>query len=223
MKLFLDSADENHVKFWSGQGILDGVTTNPSVLLRDGVTDPTATFASLARLIAPGVLHAEVTAESGAALVSEALMLSELGDNVAIKVPMLTPHGVPCLAEMHELAGAGVQVNTTACLSYGQAALATKAGARYVSIMLGRVDDEGGDGAAVIEEVRRWLDRWGYHTEIIAASLRGPGDVRRAMDAGAHCVTVPPAILAKLADHKYTRHTVQEFLDAADATAAKAA
>ncbi|MFJ4185180.1 transaldolase family protein [Kitasatospora sp. NPDC089509] len=219
MQLFLDSADEKQVKYWLGQGVLDGVTTNPSVLFRDGVVDPLPALESLARLTAPGVLHAEVTVPRGAELVHQGIELSQLADNIAVKVPVQTPDGAPCLAEIHELSSAGVAVNSTACLSFGQAALAAKAGASYLSILVGRIDDEGGDGAAVIRDLRRWLDDWQVDAKIIAASVRGTADVRRSMTAGAHCVTVPPAVLAKLADHKYSRHTVQQFLDDARAVA----
>lgn len=217
MQLFLDSADESQIKYWLGQGVLDGVTTNPTVLHRDGVTDPIATLESLATLVAPGVLHAEVTVASGPRLVQEGIQLSALAPNIAVKVPVQTPGGEPCLAEISELTKAGVVVNCTACLSLGQAVLAAKAGARYISILVGRVDDEGGDGAAVVSELRHWLDDWGFDSKIIAASVRGTADVRRSITAGAHCVTVPPAVLAKLADHKYSRHTVQQFLDDAHA------
>ncbi|MFE7570312.1 transaldolase family protein [Streptomyces sp. NPDC057539] len=220
MKIFLDSADASQIKFWSGQGILDGVTTNPLVLQRDGVTDPERALAELARLAAPGVFHAEVTHAGGQQLIAEARELAALADNVAIKVPVITPEGESCLAEISELTRAGVVVNTTACLTLGQVVLAAKAGARYISVLVGRVDDEGGNGAEVLEKARIWLDRWGYDSELIAASVRGTADVMRSIDAGAHCVTVPPAILAKLADHKFSRHTVREFLDAAAATKA---
>lgn len=219
MQLFLDTADEAQVKYWAGHGVIDGVTTNPSVLLRAGVIDVEESLVNLASLIAPGVLHAEVTVESGRALVREAVHLAGLAENVAVKVPILTPDGEPCLGEIRELARSGITVNTTACLTFGQAVLAAKAGAKYLSILVGRVDDEGGDGAAVIRDCRTWLDDWQVDAKIIAASVRGPADVRRSMAAGAHCVTVPPAVLAKLADHRYSRHTVREFLDDARTTA----
>jgi len=218
MQLLLDSADEKQVKFWAGQGVIDGVTTNPSVLRRDGVINPMEALASLASLVSPGVLHAEVTEASGHELVRQGIELAALAANVAVKVPILTPDGEPCLGEISELSRAGVVVNTTACLSFGQVALAAKAGAKYLSILVGRIDDEGGDGAAVIRDVRNWLDDWGFDAKIIAASVRGPADVRRSMAAGAHCVTVPPPVLAKLVDHKYSRHTVGEFLADARAT-----
>lgn len=108
--------------------------------------------------------------------------------------------------------GKGVIINATACLSLGQIVLAAKAGAKYISVLVGRIGDEGGDGPGVLADARRWLERWGYDALLVAASLRTPGDVQGAVNAGTHCVTVPPAALARWVDHKYSRHTVSEFL-----------
>jgi transaldolase len=212
MFLFLDTADEQQIKYWTDQGVIDGVTTNPTVLRRSNATDVGETLAGLAMLVAPKVLHAEVTAPSGEAMIGQGLRLAAMAGNIAVKIPILGPDGEPCLAEMAELARAGVVVNCTACLSFGQMVLAVKAGASYVSILVGRIEDEGGDAVAVLRTCRRWLDLWRPEVKLIAASLRGPADVSRSMAAGAHCVTVPPQVLAKLVDHKYSRHTVQEFL-----------
>jgi transaldolase len=212
MLLFLDTADERQIKYWADQGVLDGVTTNPTVLRQSNTADAAETLANLAALVTPGVLHAEVTAACGDEIVSQGLRLAAMAENIAVKVPILDPDGQPCLAEMAGLARAGVVVNCTACLSFGQVVLAAKAGARYISVLVGRIEDEGGDAATVLETCRRWLDMWHPEVKLIAASLRGPGDVSRSMAAGAHCVTVPPPVLAKLADHKYARHTVKEFL-----------
>lgn len=217
MQLFLDSADEAQVRYWLGQGILDGITTNPTVLRRDGVSDPVEAAVKLADLVRPGVVNLEVTEERGTALMEEATALSRLGPNIVVKVPVLTPDGEPLLHEIAELTTAGVIVNCTACLSFGQAALASKAGAQYVSILVGRVDDEGGDGAKVVADARRWLDRWDNPTKLIAASMRGPADAQRSMCAGAHCLALPAAILRKLVDHRYARDTVRQFLNDAQA------
>jgi transaldolase len=217
MQLFLDSADDTLVRYWLAQGVLDGITTNPTVLRRDGVTDTVGAVTKLADLMPDGVVHVEVTEVSGTELINEAITLSRLAANIVVKVPSLTPDGEPLLREIAELSAAGVAVNCTACLSFGQAALASKAGARYVSVLVGRIDDEGGDGAEVVADVRAWLDRWDSPAEIVAASLRGPADVQRSMRSGAHCVTVPPAVLAKFADHQYARRTVRQFLEDARA------
>lgn len=218
MQVLLDSADEVEVGRWLSQGVIDGLTTNPTVLLRDKVADIPAHLARLAKLVQPGALHAEVTEVRGAKLVEQGLRLRAIADNIVVKVPVITPQGEPCLAEIGALARADTPVNCTACLSLGQVVLAAKAGATYISVLIGRIDDEGGDGAQVLAESRRWIDAWSVPTQLVAASIRGPADARRAMLGGAHCVTVPPSVLDRLVDHKYARHTVQQFLDDSRAT-----
>lgn len=217
MFVLLDSADRAQVDYWLDCGVIDGVTTNPLIMAREGVSYDHKTLVGLAEAIAPRPLHLEVTAPGGDELLAQAHLLSGLAANVVVKVPVITPGGEPCLPAINALHGAGVRVNATACLSMGQAVLAAKAGAEFVSIFVGRIDDEGGDGAEVVASTRRWLDRWGLDTRIISASLRGTADVRRSWEAGTDCVTVPPAVLSRLCDHKYGRHTVGEFVDAASA------
>lgn len=213
MQLLLDSADEAQIAYWWAQGVLDGVTTNPSVMRRDGVSDPQNSAIKIASLIAPGVVHVEVTSHSGSALVAEAAALHRIGDNVVVKVPVITPEGRPLLREISELTAAGVPVNCTACLSLPQVMLAAKAGAKYISVLAGRIEDEGGQSADVLGAARAWLDLWHLPARLIAASIRGPADVGRGMRAGAHSVTVTPDVLARSVDHKYSRHTVQQFLN----------
>ncbi len=217
MQLFLDSADEAQIRYWLRQGVLDGVTTNPTVLRRAGVTDRTGTLAKLSDLVAPGPLHAEVTSASGGELVSEGVELHRLASNIVVKVPVLTSEGEPCLAEISTLAEAGVRVNATACLSFGQVALAAKAGAAYASVLVGRINDEGGDGPGVLAACRRWIDDWRLPVRLVAASVRGAADAQRSMTAGAHSLTLPPDVLSALVDHKYARHTVKQFLQDAGA------
>jgi transaldolase len=213
MYIFLDSANEEQIRFWFRQGVIDGVTTNPTMLRRDGVQDGIDMVVKMAGFVAPATVHIEVSQVQGDALVNEARALAELAPNIVVKVPVITPDGHPLLDEITELVAAGLSVNCTACLSFGQLALAAKTGAQYASLLVGRVGDEGGDGAQVLADASIWLDKWNLPTKLVAASLRGPGDVRRSMLAGAHCVTAPPTVLARLVDHKYARHTVQQFID----------
>lgn len=213
MQLLLDSADEAQIRYWWAQGVLDGVTTNPTVLRRDQIDDPRSTVVAIAHSVSTGTVHVEVTSEAGDELVSEAVELSRVADNVVVKVPVLTPDGKPLLREISTLAAAGVVVNSTACMSLTQVLMAAKAGARFVSILVGRIDDECGAGADVVAQARTWLDDWQLPVKLIAASMRGPADVSRSMQARAHCITVPPDVLAKLVDHKYARHTVAQFLE----------
>ncbi|MGN9908687.1 transaldolase family protein [Phytohabitans sp. LJ34] len=213
MLLMLDSADEAQIRYWWGQGVLDGVTTNPSVVRRDVAGNAIDAITKLAAMIAPGALHAEVSAAAGPVLVAEAIELSRIAANLVVKVPVLTPEGKPLLREISELVRTGVSVNCTACLSLPQVMLAAKAGAQHISVLVGRIDDESGHGAEVVAAARSWVDDWKMPTRLIAASVRGPGDVIRCMRAGAHGITVSPAVMTKLVDHKYARVTVQQFLD----------
>jgi transaldolase len=214
MYVFLDSADRARVDYWVDCGVIDGVTTNPLVMKREGVRNDRKTIVGLAEAIAPRPLHVEATVAGGDELVVQARRIAALADNVVVKIPVITPAGEPCLRAIAELQHGGVRVNVTACFSYGQAVLGAKTGAEFVSVFMGRIDDEGGDGAGVVARARRWIDRWGLSTKLVAASLRGAADVQRGWDAGADCVTVPPSILDKLVDHKNGRSTVDEFLQA---------
>lgn len=157
--------------------------------------------------MAPRPVRIEATGVDGD-LVAEGLSLSRLAPNIVVKIPVVTTSGQPCFREITELSAAGVVVNATSCFSLGQVALAAKAGARFVSIFVGRIDDEGGDGARVIAACRRWVDDWKMDVTLVAASMRSPRDVQRSMVAGVHSVAVPPAVLAKLADHTVSRHAI---------------
>jgi transaldolase len=142
----------------------------------------------------------------------QARVLSACAPNIVVKIPVITETGEPCFEVMHRLEREGIRVNATACLAFGQAMLAAKAGATYVSLFAGRIADEGHEPGPVIAATRRWVDMWGGRTKIIAASIRGVTEIQAAALAGAHVLTIPPAILSKLADHKYTRSTVHEFV-----------
>jgi transaldolase len=131
--------------------------------------------------------------------------------NVVVKIPICTEEGESCLGVVHELSRSGVKVNSTAILSFNQAILAAKAGATYVSIFAGRIADEGGDPGAVISHVRQWLDLWRSPAQIIVGSIRSVMDIQQAALAGAHIITIPPAFLPKMVDHKYSRDTVRQF------------
>lgn len=223
MKVFLDTADLGEIERWLGEGIVDGVTTNPTIARRDGVRDLEAFTRRLAARIAPRPLSVEVTAPDRAGMLAEARALAELAPNVAVKVPVITEAGESCLGVVARLAAAGVAVNVTAVLSFNQALLAAKAGARYVSVFAGRVADEGHDPAGLLRAVRNWLDAWrpsATRAELLAGSIRSAFDVQTAAAAGAEIVTIPPALIAKMLDHQYTRATVRQFNADAGAMAA---
>jgi transaldolase len=135
-----------------------------------------------------------------------------------VKIPVETSTGRPCLDVIHTLSTENIKVNTTACLSFGQAILSAKAGATYVSLFAGRISDEGSDPKRVIRLTAEWLARWSLRTKIIVGSIREAINIQDAACAGAHVITVPPKFLAQLADHKYSRFTVEQFLrDGSDA------
>jgi transaldolase len=189
------------------------VTTNPSILYKAGYHDLKTAALELAELIAPLPLSVEVTSDDPPEMVEQGREYAGWASNIVVKIPVLNSQGDPCFDAVHALGDKGIAVNATAILSFGQAILAAKAGAAYVSIFAGRIADEGNDPGPVIEGVRRWLELWKNPAKIIVGSVRGAYDVQRAALAGAHVVTVPPALLAKFAHHHYSRATAAEFLE----------
>src|SRR5713226_226132 len=220
MQIFLDSAKYDEIENWLTQGVVDGVTTNPSIMLKDGVYDCEAGARRLCRLLGSRPLSVEVTSNDPREMLEQGRTFARWADNVVVKIPIVNERGESCLGVIHALSGEGISVNTTTILSFNQAILATKAGATYVSIFAGRIADEGNDPAVTIRSVRAWLDQWKSPAQIIAGSIRSALDVQNAALAGAHVVTIPPQFLAKMVDHKYTRETVRQLnQDAAKAMA----
>jgi transaldolase len=211
MQIYLDSADPREIEKWTREGVVDGVTTNPSILLKDGAFNLEDAARSLAKLLGDRPLSVEVTSDDPPRMVAQGRALARLAPNIAVKIPITNANGESCLGVIHALSRDAIAVNTTAILSFNQAILAAKAGATYVSIFAGRIADEGGDPAIVIRNVRAWLDEWGYAAKIIVGSIRAVMDVQTAALARAHIVTIPPQFLPKMLDHKYTRETVAQF------------
>lgn len=211
MEIYLDSANPAEIEEWLGEGIVDGVTTNPSILFKDGVFDLERGARRLAGLLGDRPLSVEVTTDEPAEMIEQGRAIARWAANVAVKIPVINSRGESCLGVIHALALAEIAVNTTAILSFNQAVLAAKAGATYVSIFAGRIADEGNDPAAVIRNVRRWLDEWNSPARIIVGSIRTVMDVQNAALAGAHIITIPPQFLPKMLDHRYTRETVAQF------------
>ncbi len=216
MEIFLDSANLNEIRKWTDMGVIDGVTTNPSIMLKDGAYNIETRAREIATLIFPYPLSVEVTTNDLSEMISQAKKFNSWAQNIVIKIPQINEDGVPCYGVIRQLEEDGIRVNATAALSIGQVMLAAKAGATYISIFAGRISDEGGDAAAVITEAVDWLERWDYRSKIIAGSIRSVGDAISAALAGAHIVTIPPALLAKMADHQYTRETVRQFINDAN-------
>jgi transaldolase len=212
MQIFIDSADHALIERWVGYGIADGVTTNPSIMLKCGIHNLEGGARHIAELIGPRPLSVEVTTNDTGLMLQQGREFANWAPNIVVKVPVINENGEPCLGVINTLTSEGVKVNVTACLSFGQAVLAAKAGATYVSLFAGRMGDEGQDAPGVIRAFREWLDLWHMSSEIIVGSIRSVYDVQAAAMAGAHIITIPPEFLPKMVDHRYSRETVRQFV-----------
>ena len=213
MEIFIDSASISEIKKWLEMGVINGVTTNPSIMLKDGVYDAEAGAKEIAALVHLRPVSVEVTTNDLDEMLVQAQRFASWAPNIVIKIPQITQDGIPCYGVIRHLEIEGLKVNATVALSLGQVILAAKAGATYISIFAGRVADEGGDAPEVITNSVEWLERWEYKSKLIVGSIRSVGDVLSAAMAGAHIITIPPQFLGKMADHKYTRETVRQFVD----------
>lgn len=220
MDVFIDSADYRQIEIWLRQGVVDGVTTNPSIMLKDGVKDLQEGVLRIADLLEDRPLSVEVASNDPETMLEEAREFAAWAANIVVKIPIINERGESCLGVIHELSQSGVRVNATALLSFNQAMLAAKAGATYVSLFSGRIADEGHDPVVVIGNVRQWLESWSEPARIIVGSIRAVIDVQNAALAGAHIITIPPPFLSKMLDHQYTRETVRQFVQDAEKTIA---
>lgn len=212
MKIFIDSANIAEIKKWMERGIADGVTTNPSIMLKDGIPDIKKGAVEIAKLINPKPLSVEVTSNDVKEMVEQGTEFAAWAPNIVIKIPVINEQGESCLEVIKKLSDKKIRINATCLLSISQLVLVTKAGAAYASIFAGRVSDEGGDASYIIRESKKWLDTWKYSTEIIVGSVRTTYNVQEAIVSGAHIITIPPSIISKMLDHKYTRDTVKQFI-----------
>lgn len=216
MKFFLDSADIKEIESMMATGMVDGVTTNPSLIAKSGESI-LEVIKSISKLV-DGPVSAEVTATDYTTMMKEAEVLRKLGDNVAIKVP-LTVDG---LRTCKSLSGEGTMVNVTLCFSANQALLAAKAGASFVSPFIGRYDDNGMDGLQLIAEIVQIYSNYPeFITEVLAASIRSPYHVLEAAKIGAHIATLPAKILSQLYNHPLTDLGLAAFLKDWQATGQK--
>lgn len=206
MKFFIDTANIDEIKKANEIGILDGVTTNPTLMAREKEDFETVAKAILS--IVEGPVSLEVVSEDAEGMVAEAEKLAKMGDNVVIKVPM-------CEAGMKavkKLSGMGIKTNVTLIFSANQALLAAKAGASYVSPFLGRLDDQGWDGLVLIAEIMEIYENYGFETEVIAASIRHPVHVLECAKMGCHVATIPAGVLNKMFSHSLTDKGIKAFL-----------
>jgi transaldolase len=206
MKFFVDTADVKEIRELNDLGLLDGVTTNPSLILKSGgsIVDVTKEICSIVK----GPVSSEVVATEYKDMMREADVLSKIADNICIKVPLTLDGLKACKA----IRSNGRQVNVTLCFSANQALLAAKAGASFISPFIGRIDDTGIDGMDLIAEIKQIYDNYDFPTEILAASIRTVNHVRQAALIGAHVATVPPATLKALVKHPLTDKGLESFL-----------
>jgi len=206
MKFFVDTADINEIRELNELNFLDGVTTNPSLIMKSG-RKMSEVVKEICDLV-DGPVSAEVAATEYEQMMKEANILSKIADNVCIKVPLTLDGLKACRA----LTGDGRKVNVTLCFSANQALLAAKAGATFISPFIGRIDDMAVDGMELIREIRVIYDNYDYETEILAASIRTVNHVKEAAIIGADVATVPPATLKSLVKHPLTDKGLEAFL-----------
>ena len=207
MKFFVDTADTAEIKALAASGLLDGVTTNPSLIAKSGrkILDVIAEICG----IVEGPVSAEVAAMDYDGMMREAAVLRAIASNVTVKLP-LTPDG---LRACKALSNDGVMTNVTLCFSAAQAILAAKAGATFISPFVGRLDDIGQDGMELIDEIVTIYDNYpAFGTEVLVASVRNPIHVTAAAKIGAHVVTLPPAVLRSLYGHPLTDKGLAAFM-----------
>ena len=212
MKFFVDTAEIDAIAELNETGMVDGVTTNPSLILKSGrdILEVTKEICDLV----DGPVSAEVVATDADDMIAEGRKLATIADNIAVKLP-LTWDG---LKACKVLTGEGNMVNVTLCFSANQALLAAKAGATFISPFIGRLDDMSLDGLELIEDIRTIYDNYGFETQILAASIRSINHVQDCAKIGADVMTAPPEVIKKLAGHPLTDKGLEQFLkDAAKA------
>ncbi|MCO8144211.1 fructose-6-phosphate aldolase [Rhodovulum tesquicola] len=206
MKFFVDTADVDAIRELNDLGMADGVTTNPSLILKSGrdILEVTREICG----IVSGPVSAEVIATEAPAMIEEGRKLARIAPNIAVKVPLTWDGLKACKA----LSGEGHMVNVTLCFSAAQAILAAKAGATFVSPFIGRLDDINLDGMDLIADIRTIFDNYGFGTQILAASIRTVNHVTDAAKIGADVVTAPPGVLKQMAAHPLTDKGLATFL-----------
>ena len=208
MKFFLDTASLKDISWATQAGLIDGITTNPTLLAKHaGDLEPRDVLKEICSLV-EGPVSAEVVAVEAEPMLKEGRELAKIADNIVVKIPMLEAG----MVAVRRLTAEGIKTNVTLCFSSVQCLIAAKAGATYVSPFIGRLDDVGQEGMDVIREARVIFDNYGIETEILAASIRHPRHVVEAGMIGADVVTLPPEVLKKLLLHPLTDRGLDQFL-----------
>lgn len=212
MKFFIDTADVDAIREANDLGVLDGVTTNPSLCYKVGVEDFEGHVATICDIV-EGDVSAEVIATDYDEIMQEAYSLADIADNVVVKVPLIKD-GIKAIKTLSD---EGIRTNCTLCFSATQALVAAKAGATYISPFIGRIDDISTDGMQLIADVVTIYANYGYETEVLAASIRHPMHVMEAARLGADVCTMPMKVINQLLKHPLTDIGLERFLDDWDA------
>ncbi len=207
MKIFLDTANIEHIRDAAAMGVLDGITTNPTLIAKEKRDFKTA-LREICEIV-KGPVSAEVISTTTNEMVAEGRDLVKVAPNIVVKIPLI-PAGIKAVKILSE---EGIRVNVTLCFSAVQALLAAKAGASYISPFVGRLDDRGHDGMEIVRQIRTIYDNYGFQTEVLAASLRHPLHVLEAALAGADVGTLPHDVFIKLFQHPLTDLGLEAFLD----------
>ena len=208
MKFFLDTASLKDISWAVQAGLIDGITTNPTLLAKQaGDLDPRDVLKEICSIV-EGPVSAEVVSTETDGMLTEGRSLAKIADNIVVKIPMLEAG----MVAVRRLASEGIRTNVTLCFSSVQCLVAAKAGATYVSPFIGRIDDVGQEGMDVIRETRQMFDNYSIATQILAASIRHPRHVAEAAMIGADVATLPPEVLKKLLQHPLTDRGLQAFL-----------
>lgn len=208
MKFFLDTASLKDISWAVQAGLIDGITTNPTLLSKQaGDLDPRDVLKEICSIV-EGPVSAEVVATDTDGMLTEGKSLAKIADNIVVKIPMIETG----MVAVRRLTSEGIRTNVTLCFSSVQCLVAAKAGATYVSPFIGRIDDVGQEGMDVIRETRQMFDNYSIATQILAASIRHPRHVAEAAMIGADVATLPPEVLKKLLQHPLTDRGLQAFL-----------
>ena len=210
MKFFIDTANLNEIKEANAMGILDGVTTNPSLMAKEGITGPSNILQHYRDIcsIVDGPVSAEVIATDYEGMIREGEELAALDKNIVVKIPMI----IEGIKALKYFSNKGIKTNCTLIFSAGQALLAAKAGATFISPFVGRLDDISTDGLALIEQIRTIYDNYAFETEILAASVRHPMHIVHCAEIGVDVITGPLNAIKALAKHPLTDIGLQQFL-----------
>ncbi len=207
MKIFLDSANEQAIAQWAKSGVLDGVTTNPTLLSRES-KNPKADILTICSLLPHGVVNVEVVETDPDAIYNQAHKIYDLADNIVVKIPC-HKHYYPIIKR---LVNEGVRLNITLVFSLVQGLMMSKLGVTYISPFVGRLDDNGGDGIELVKQLRAMMVRYGFTTQILAASIRNMSHFENVIVAGADIVTLPVSLLEASVKYSLTDQGIEQFV-----------